>query len=158
MPVLNLWPCIKLASEDVPGCSWSSCPFQITEISKEVVIQKEALKVQKAILASSEKEALCDWMTVLLLRKEVLALRQGWVIEPTERTARIQAGIVCCIPLGKAPKNMSLLQPSAVTELVLTQVHRCGVAILCYTCSWCDHRGSEDTGSVSTLQFCNLKP
>ena len=69
-------------------------------------------------------------MTVLLLRKEVLALRQGWVIEPTERTARIQAGIVCCIPLGKAPKNMSLLQPSAVTELVLTQVHRCGVAIL----------------------------
>lgn len=79
------------------------------------------------------------------------SLRQSWMKGLTERTARIQAGIVCCIPLGKAPKNMSLLQPSAVTELVLTQVHRCGVASLCYTCSWCDHGDSEDKAQLFSL-------
>lgn len=76
----------------------------------------------------------------------------GSLRQADERTHREDSqGIVCCIPLGKAPKNKSLLQPPAATELVWTQVHRCGVAILCDTRSSCDHRASEDTAQPFNL-------
>lgn len=79
---VNIW--LRVAAlEPLPSPDYRA--FQ------KVFMLKEALKIQQAVLVKSEEEALCDQMTVLLQRMEVLALwGQGWVTGPTDRAVRIQ--------------------------------------------------------------------